>query len=173
MSGCAVCNSFKHVSFGGIPMAQYLADFLLWEALLNENPQLQGIVELGTWEGGFSWVLWAQTQARGLEFLTVDVKRPDREPPNFEQIDIYRFSGELAQRFKAMGPIALFCDGGNKPRELRTFPPDLAEGSVVVVHDWGSETLPKDVPDFLEEMYGEYCDRIGSASRVFKMRDPS
>src|SRR5207342_3592824 len=60
------------VSFGGIPVAQYRCDFWLWEWLLNENPQVRAVFELGTWHGGFAWWLWAQTQARGIAFETFD-----------------------------------------------------------------------------------------------------
>lgn len=162
-------HSFAATSFGGIPCAQWWCDLLLWEALLNENPQVKAIVEIGTWQGGFSWFLWAQTQARGLEFQTYDAQDPDREPPGFIRLDVWREVDELRDSLPEWGPIVLFCDGGNKPRELKTFPPFCAPGSVFVVHDWGTETLQKDVPDFLEEVYGEYCDSIGSASRVFKM----
>lgn len=168
---CPVCNSFENTSFAGISTAQYLCDFLLWEQILNTNPHLKGIVELGSWNGGFSRYLYAQAEARGLKFLTFDIVEPESPPPNFERLDIYRRSGELSLRLKEMGPIALFCDGGNKPRELRTFPPHLAKGSVIVVHDWMTETLPTDVPDFLEELYGEHCDAMGSASRVFTMKE--
>ncbi len=151
-------------------MAQFHCDLILWEMTLNSNPQLKGIVELGTWQGGFSWFLWAQAQARGLEFHTFDVIAPDKEPPGFEQIDIYLNAHELGTRFAAMGPIALFCDGGNKPRELKTFPPYLEKGSVVLVHDWGTETLPSDVPEFLREVHGDVCDDIGSVTRIFTVK---
>lgn len=168
---CSVCQTFELTSFGGVPQAQYLCDWLLWEMLLNTYPDLNAIVELGTWKGGMALYLHAQAQARGMLFLTFDAVLPDVEVPGFERLDIYRYSGELSLRLKEMGPIALFCDGGNKPRELRTFPPSLAAESIIVVHDWGTETLPTDVPDFLEELYGDYCDQIGSISRVFRMKE--
>jgi len=163
-------RQFSGVGFGGAPMAQWWSDLFLWEVVLNGSPQVKGIVELGTWQGGFSWFLWAQAQARGLEFRTYDVVTPDAPPPNFERIDIYRHAKELGETFAAMGPVVLFCDGGNKPRELRTFPPYLAEGSVVLAHDWGTETTAGDVPDFLEEHLGDYCDELGSISRVFTIK---
>lgn len=159
-------------SFGGRTCAQTWADFLLWEQILNENSHLHGIVELGTWEGGFSEYLYAQTRVRQWPiFLTYDVQVPQRKPPGFVQLDIYRHAETLIGQLEAIKvPIALFCDGGNKPRELKTFPPHLPRGSIVVVHDWGTETLPSDVPDFLEELYGDNCDQLGSMSRVFRMR---
>jgi len=148
-------------------MAQYLVDLMVWELVLNNNPQVVGIVELGTYAGGFSWFLDAQARARGISFDTYDIIVPDVEPPGFTQLDFYRYPErvELGE-----SPVVLLCDGGNKPRELRTFPPLCAPGSVFVAHDWGTETLAGDVPDFLEEIYGEFCDSVGSVSRAFKMR---
>lgn len=150
-------------------MAQYFVDLYLWEALLNGNPHLRGVVELGTWQGGMSRYLWSQAQLRDMDFITFDSIIPDSPPPAFVQLDIYRYPEVVAKTAKAMGPIALFCDGGNKPRELALFPPMMPPSSIFVVHDWGSETLPTDVPPCLEEIYGDFCDEIGSASRVFRM----
>lgn len=165
-------HTFTGVSFGGIGCAQFWCDFVLWEALLNSNPHLKGIIELGSWEGGFSRYLYAQAEARGMMFATFDSIWPQMPPPEFRQMDIYRYPEKIAQvaAEEMLGPVALFCDGGNKPRELKQFPPLLPEGSIFVVHDWGTETLPGDVPDFLEELYGDYCDEIGSISRVFRMK---
>jgi hypothetical protein len=145
---------------------------MVWELVLNNNPQVSGIVELGTYAGGFSWFLDAQARARGISFRTYDIIEPDVEPPGFERLDFYRYPEKvwLGQPHVPRDPVALLCDGGNKPRELKMFPPMCAEGSVILVHDWGTETLPSDVPDFLEELYGEFCDSVGSVTRVFRMK---
>jgi hypothetical protein len=165
-------HGFEGVSFGGVSCAQFWCDFLLWEALLNSNERLVGIVELGTWQGGFSRYLYAQAQARGMSFITYDSIVPDVPPPEFVRLDIYRYPAIVQHNAARMGggPVVLFCDGGNKPRELKMFPPLMPEGSIVVVHDWGTETVAADEPDFLEELYGDYCDEIGSISRVFRMK---
>jgi hypothetical protein len=41
--------------------------------------------------------------------------------------------------------IYLFCDGGNKAREFRTFAPMLGAGSIISTHDWPGEIKPEDV----------------------------
>lgn len=163
-------HNFSNASFGGVSCAQYFCDFMLWEAVLNTNPHLKGIVELGTWQGGFSRYLYAQAMARGMGFITFDSVPPDNPPPHFSRADVFRDPQFIQNHAERFGPTILFCDGGNKPRELKTFPPLMPEGSITIVHDWGTETLAKDVPDFLEELYGDYCDEIGSVSRVFRMR---
>lgn len=152
-------------------MAQYWTDFFLWEALLNENEHLRAIVELGTWKGGFSLWLHAQAENRDMCFRTYDVIKPERQPPNFVQIDIYAEAEEIGKHLKKNAPLILLCDGGNKPRELRTFSMYLKPDSVIVVHDWGTEMLPGDVPDNVEIVYGDFCDEIGSISRVFRVKE--
>ena len=71
---------FGGVSFAGIHAAQYWVEFILWEALLNERPY-RSIVELGTWEGGFSLYLNAQAEARNMGFRTYDIHQPAATSP--------------------------------------------------------------------------------------------
>jgi hypothetical protein len=168
-------HSFAATSIGGLPCAQYWVDLVTWEGVLNArqqvDPPLRAIVELGTFKGGFSYYLDMQARARGLEFHTYDVTKPEHDIPGFLPLDIYRYADDLGNFLTTLGPTALFCDGGNKPRELRTFPPYLAAGSIFAVHDWGTEMLSKDVPDFLEPIYEPYLDRLGSVTRWFKMKE--
>lgn len=162
-------HDFNTASFGGVTCAQYWVDFMVWEAVLNTNPELKSIIEIGTWQGGFSRYLWAQAELRGMFFATYDSIQPDVEPPCFQRLDVYRFP-ELVAAGAPDGPLALFCDGGNKPRELKTFPQLMPEGSIILVHDWGTETVRADVPDTLEELYGDYCDEVGSITRIFRVK---
>jgi len=66
-------------------MAQIPADMILWEAVLNDNP-VDAIFEIGTWQGGFSWWLYAQSLARDIFFQTFDAVQPDRNIPAFENL---------------------------------------------------------------------------------------
>jgi hypothetical protein len=170
-SDLARYHRMTDTSFGGIPMAQIKADLVLWEAVLNENTQLEAIFEIGTWQGGFSAWLWAQAQIRDLFFQTYDAVEPEREIPGFRRIDVFAQAEFLARRFRAFEPCVVFCDGGNKPRELRTFAERLYDPqSLLVVHDWGTEFHPEDIPDTVEMVYQEFCEDLGSVSRVFRLR---
>lgn len=158
-------------SFGGIAMAQIRADQVLWEAVLNSNPQIRAIFEIGTWQGGFSWWLWAQCEARGLFFQTYDPIVPDKLVPNFEQRDVFADAKQLGGWFRGWEPCIVFCDGGNKPRELNTFADELTSTeSILFVHDWGEEILLEDIPDSLVMDYREYCLDLGSITRVFRLK---
>lgn len=157
-------------SLGGYPMAQHWADLVVWEAVLNAHPPCGAIFELGTWQGGFSLFLGMQATARGMSFWTFDAVPPDRHVPSFERQDVFLDIDRLAQRMVAMEPIVLFCDNGNKPREMRDYVPRLSHpDTLIAVHDWGTEMLPGDVPDGVEEVYGDYCDEMRSVTRFFRL----
>lgn len=158
------------MSFAGIRAAQILADYWLWEALLNGGDgKLNGIVELGTGKGGFSLYLAAQANARDLFFRTYDISAPDCQVPGFVRVDIYAAADEIGRHLERHDPVILFCDGGNKPRELKTFSRYLSPTSLIVVHDWGTEMTKEDVPENVVEVYGDLCDDIGSMSRCFRV----
>lgn len=160
------------VSFAGVPVAQTWTDFILWEAMLNGNPETQAIVELGTWSGGFSLYLAAQARARGLKFRTYDATPPDRSVPGFVRQNVLIDPGPVARYIRAHEPVALLVDNGNKPRELKIYAPVIRDPrSLVVVHDWLTEVQPADVPGTLVEVYGDYCDEIGSMSRAFRIKE--
>jgi len=164
-------HTFKGVSFGGVAVAQFWCDFILWEAILNENPQTKSIVELGTWQGGFSLYLAAQAEARGLDFTTLDATAPEREIPGFIRMDIWRETDKLGRLLQVLEPLALLIDNGNKPRELNTFPAYLQDPrSLIVVHDWMEEVMPSDVPETLVPEYEDYCEELGSISRCFRVK---
>lgn len=147
-------------------MAQHWGDLLLWEWLLNRYP-VRGIVEIGTFQGGMSLFLSAQARARNLAFVTYDAVPPLRDVPGFERRDVFLEHEHVSRVLESLSPVALLCDGGNKPRELKMFGPGLRRGSFVVVHDWLTETFPKDVPDTMSEVHVDWCEQVGSISRVF------
>lgn len=164
-------HTFSGVSFGGVPCAQMFADFYVWEGVLNDQPQLRGIVEIGTFQGGFSLYLSSQARLRGLDFRTYDVVKPERRIPGFVQLDVFAHADAVAAHLRRHGPLILLCDGGNKPRELSTFWRYLSSESVIAVHDWGDEISDDDVPPELEMLYEDYCLDLGSATRFFKRAD--
>lgn len=155
-------------SFGGVPAGQIWADFYLWEMLLNDKPDLRGIVEVGTWKGGFSRYLYAQAEARGIGFVTFDAVRPPLIPQGFQRADVFAEPGVVVSALARFEPAILLCDGGNKPREIKMFAPFVPRDGLLVVHDWMTEVGPDDVPDTLVEVCGELCDTLGSMSRVFE-----
>jgi hypothetical protein len=174
-------HTIGNSSFGGTLLSQYRIDLDLWETVLNAHPETAAICELGTWKGGFSWWLWAQTQARGMRFATFDMVDYECKVPGYQRLDVFLDKDRVLdwiwdgvtdrENDPGAKSVVLFCDSGNKPRELREYTPHLPPGSITLVHDWGTETMPEDVPDWLEMIHGEWCEEIGSITRVFKTRE--
>lgn len=172
-------------TFCGFRATQVWQDFWLWEQILNDTADtLVGIVELGTAYGGFSLFLQMQAWHRRLEFATFDsvdhaydpldqlfgrpTTRPQRAPlVFFYKTELLSEPALEVKRWLDHGPVILFCDNGNKAKEVRLYGPLLAPGSLCVVHDWKREIFPEDIPPWLTEVYGDLCDQIGSWSRVF------
>lgn len=164
-------HSFTGTSFAGVPMAQQWVDLIAWEGLLNDNPATTGIVEIGTFKGGFSLYLAAQAQARGIFFRTYDVFPPEVRVPGFVKLDVFAHADEVGRHLERHDPLILFCDGGNKGRELRTFSKYLSPFSLIVVHDWETEFLRKDVPENVEFVYEAWLEELGSPSRAFRVKN--
>lgn len=151
-------------TFLGRNCSQSWADFLLWERVFNAHPKLLRLVELGTGEGGFSRFLALQAETRGITFYTFDSVDMGHGLDQFERCDIFAEPGRVATRFRP-GATLLFCDDGDKPREVATFAPLLGIGDLVVVHDWGDEIALRDIPSELRMIHEEWCMSI---SRVFE-----
>ena len=120
------------VSFGGIPTAQYRCDFWLWEYVLNDNPQIKAIFELGTWFGGMGWWLWAQCQVRDMHFETYDMVRSEhKKPPMYMKLDVFADRDDIGQAIRSYEPCVVFCDNGNKPREMAEYSHEIRSPRVV------------------------------------------
>ena len=158
---------FGGVSFGGVHAAQYWVEFILWEVLLNERPY-NSIIELGTWEGGFSCTstprqrrgTWPSAPMTSTSLLATS-------PVSSRSTSLRRPRRSVSTCSKAE-PVIVLCDGGNKPRELKTFARYVTPASTLVVHDWGTEMLEKDIPPSVEMVHEDWCVELGSASRVFR-----
>lgn len=142
-------------TFLGRNCSQSWADLYLWEKLLNAHPELQSIVELGTGEAGFSAYLHLQAKAKGLRFHTFDRVRMDgHKQPGFHKLDVFADPAKIMAYHRSPGVV--FCDNGDKPREVATYAPLLKPGDLIVVHDWGTEFFHGHIPDTLEHIHREW-----------------
>jgi len=167
----------------GCKVTQYWVDLALWEVFLNRCPDVASIVELGTEQCGLSLFLALQSYQRGMEFRTFDHKRSDnlttplaRHLRLEECFILGNLFGEAGRKLKELlngglpRPILLFCDDGDKPRELREFVPHLRAGDYVGVHDWGTEIGQADVDmAALEPLWWDEWEKVGSITRFMKV----
>lgn len=177
-----------HSTYCGIPAIQAWQDFMLWEEFLNISDP-KAIIELGTFLGGFSLYLYHQAYSREALFYTVDIaEHADLDTENsplwinglfaaFLMEDVFSPVFENVLRTiladERNHPLVLFCDGGNKPKEMQIFAPMLYPGDYIVTHDWGNEISWPDldsIKDFLDPVLLKECEELHSLTRFFKRK---
>jgi len=164
-------------TFCGVVMQQSWTDLWLWEQLLNASHRVQTIIEIGTKHGGLSLYLRDQAIFREMFFWTFDISPCPQKvlESYFLEGNVFRNSGEDFRKELAGAPrpLILFCDGGNKRREVRMFVPFLHTGDIVGVHDWNSEIGAEDmlcVEQYLEPLMLAECEAMGSMTRFWTQK---
>jgi len=136
------------------------------------------IVELGTGYGGLTAYLGMWASVNGAHVLSIDTidtvpaalaKTLSTLPVCREHRDI--FDAETQDFLHLMindpgaGAIFVYCDGGNKARELALFAPSVPPGSVIGCHDWTTEVFPSQLEPFMErEGFARYVDPAALSS---------
>lgn len=102
------------------------------------------IIELGTWNGGFTCALALHARMIGSPVVTYDMMLPDeRIAPiardlgvEFVTGDMWPRTTEIGGAISSPGVTFVLCDGGNKLRELDTFATFCKPGDVIASHDY-------------------------------------
>lgn len=138
--------------FAGIGMPSNYYTFHLISRIMTENPQIQRIVELGTYWGSMAVYFGLIGIRRDIPVVTLDKEdqvRP-RTKKLFEALSIaYRVMDifehrDVVKHVLALCPTYLICDNGNKADEFYEFGRALTPGSVISVHDYGTEFYDED-----------------------------
>ena len=124
--------------------------------------KIESFVELGMLEGGLSSVLLGRTMFTenfrylGIEyemrFLDLRVRAAGDWFERFELWEADAFENETVESIalwihKSSNPALIYCDNGDKPRELKTYSKILRHGDLIAAHDFGSEYNESDIPD--------------------------
>ena len=106
------------------------------------------VVELGTDEGGFAgWLADLVRQWNG-EVHTFDILAKFK--PNllgdflnlrFHRGDVLTRSHPLVDSLISRPSVLLYCDNGNKKREIEMYAPLLQVGSLLATHDYNTEIM--------------------------------
>lgn len=143
--------------FCGIRMSSNYQTFDLISRVLDDNP-VEGIVEIGTYTGSLSIYLGLEGVSGKVPVHTYDIKRQFTEPTQrvfnfmniqFHNIDVFESRHELFKQFNY--PVFLLCDGGNKRDEFLMCVPQLKKGSIVAVHDYGTEFKDEHFIPFVDQ----------------------
>jgi cephalosporin hydroxylase len=137
-------------------------------------------IEIGVYLGGLASVIIPRTEYTDFYYLGVEINPGPVDARVKAQVSrlsgankahiIYgdAFNPGVIQQVKAKinaidSPCYLFCDGGNKPREMMTYAPLLRSGDLLAIHDWSpsgtgevsDKDLEKLAPNF-EEIKPDY-----------------
>jgi cephalosporin hydroxylase len=134
----------KHLTFisntlGGVPIQQTWSALFMLEKIIQEA-RIQRIVELGTGYGGLTrFFLWH------CPTMSFDIK-----PKWLHYVEMDCFSStaqHFAITFMQYHKSLVFCDDGDKPKELRTYAALLKRGDHIMVHDY---RRPNGIPEYCE-----------------------
>lgn len=185
-------HNLWHTTIFGQPAIQYWSDLWLWEKLLNDRADtghpLRCIIELGSGTGGLTLFLLTQSLARTMQFWTFDrfvtpaattplgvrLGLPDRcVAGDMWSTDVRNKIASILSD-SGLHPLALLCDGGNKPREFATFMPMLSHGDVILVHDFHNEFDLPDIPTpllpRLEMLRQADCEQMQLLTRAWLVK---
>lgn len=169
--------------FAGITMASNYYTFHLMSKIMSANPQLRGIVELGTYTGSMSIYLGLEGIRKGIEVVTFDIidllsleSRTILDTLKVQRVVCNLFDPEVQRHMRMMlsrFPVYLIVDNGDKPREFKEFVPMLRAESIISVHDYGIEFSDADwmvhkdkVEPYLKDEWAAHNVQLAS----FKMK---
>jgi cephalosporin hydroxylase len=169
-------------TFLGSPCQQSFNAFFVWEKLLAPL-KFARIIELGTALGNTSVYFKMFCINKGADFYTYDFAKKNQRSNTLAQkhvliqddyimADVFKHSESISKLIRERGISVVFCDGGDKPHELRTFAPALKKGDIIACHDWGraikDEWVAKDIKkNKLKEIYKEERISLNTVTGIF------
>lgn len=134
------------------------------------------IIELGTAQGGFTKLL--EDACPDAEIHTFDKSNQSVKNHKYfgSKVKFYK-ENILVQKKTVMNLLTtqkrklLYCDNGNKKKEVKIYSGFLHLGDFIGVHDWGREILYKDVEDYLgnwERIEWSLVEEYGALSRFWR-----
>ena len=114
--------SWMNTTFGGVPIQQTWSALFMLGKLIEEE-EIKIILELGTGKGGLTkfFMNYAPTYTYDLPLYDVFSEKAKKE---------------IKHILKWNKNALVFCDDGDKPRELMTYAPMLKVGDHILVHDY-------------------------------------
>ena len=137
----------------------------LWEEVLS-SVKFSRLIELGTWWGNMSLYFLLFCLNRNAEFITYDIVRRHNSlvkqlvkfDDHHRRQEIWGHKAEIATEMMKPGRTILYCDNGDKPKEVGFFSMYLKDLDILAVHDYGTEIFAEDIPDSLEPLETEVDD---------------
>jgi len=133
-------------NFNGIKVQQRKEIFDIFPPFFKEE-KFEKVLEIGTFNGGFSSYLWELSQEHNFEFKTYDIEERLQSvrthygdiPFNFTQTDVWQGSGmeEIINQISESNKKCLvLIDGGAKNKEFNLYAPYLKVNDIIMTHDY-------------------------------------
>jgi len=143
-------------TFIGTPIQQTWSAMYMLEKVILENPIMR-IVELGTGFGALTRFFGLHMQRRGGAVLSYDIENKVLAdwrglPIGFQVRNVFDLSTVQGVEIFIHSHLSLiFCDNGEKRKELPLYASILKRGDLIMAHDYGeqgeawAEITPKDI----------------------------
>ena len=138
-----------HRTFMGQYMQHNYWLYYVLDDIIENNPQIKSIIEIGTGHGALTIILGLYGIKKGIPVFTIDIN-PKLSQPVWQIFSVLHiqqnsgdvFSNEIVSKIDSIinkQPAYIICDGGNKPKEFDFWSPRIPVGSIISAHDWGVE----------------------------------
>lgn len=153
-----------HLNFIGQYQQHNYYLYYIIDRIINANPQITKIIELGTGYGALTMVLGLWGIKKNIPVYTVDIA-PVKIQPIQNVLDCLKvkvltkdiYSEQTIKDLQTIitnEPILLICDGLDKSIEINTWTPLLPLNSIICGHDYRTECIPEKI----EKTVKEYCE---------------
>lgn len=130
----------------GHNIAQTPEFMMVFNEIFNRE-KFDRVIEIGTFHGGLSLFMAFCCLVKNTKFYTFDIRMLGKTEVytkirqlggTFEKLDVFSPRGMERMRplIKSPGRVMVLCDGGDKPKEMRTFSSFLKPGDVILGHDY-------------------------------------
>lgn len=136
-----------------------------------QTHHIRSVVEIGVEHGGLAAFLLAYAALTPLDYYGIDLHLSamdqnlwSRHAHQFAERDAWNGAtvAEVGRWLAAHeAPALIFCDGGDKPRELRLYAPLLRSGDVLMGHDYHNEYVDDALaamPPTVEQLRADWLD---------------
>ena len=153
--GWAPTNTKGFFQFG---MAQTLTAPLALNMHIHRHPKINNIIEFGTGCGALTLLFgMAMIQRKG-NVYTFDLNKPWESwhkakqglPVHYTQLDIFEHEKQIKDLLQEGKQTLLFCDNGNKPKEVNVFSKYLKKGDLIIAHDWNQEIKHENIKNLID-----------------------
>ena len=161
----------------GIPVAQHwISIAAIFEAIRKYN--INHFIEIGAFKGGLGdMISMRKPFFQGFSYTGYEIDGSNyaqRLHGNPDYITADVFNSEVVQdihnRIQAtVGAVLLFCDNGDKPKEMQVFAPHLRVGDYMMNHDYPIEVTP----DFLETFARDFPFMREIQPEVYRLAEVS